>query len=101
MVSCAFGSGCGPLNSACGPCSASLHTPFAAGGDPTAGLAALKEQLKKALADTETQEAAMNESLLPQTVEEAEDLEKRLQGVLDELKARKAELKKRASEKKK
>lgn len=43
----------------------------------------------------------MNESLLPQTVEEAEDLEKRLQGVLDELKARKAELKKRASEKKK
>ena len=101
LPSCAFGSGCGPLNTACGPCSASFQTPFAGGGDPAAGLAALKEQLKKALADTETQEAAMNESLLPQTVEEAEDLEKRLQGVLDELKARKAELKKRASEKKK
>jgi tripartite-type tricarboxylate transporter receptor subunit TctC len=101
VVSCAFGSGCGPLNSVCGPCSASFQTAFAGGGDPAAGLATLKEQLKKALADTETQEAAMNESLLPQTVEEAEDLEKRLQGVLDELKARKAELKKRASEKKK
>jgi hypothetical protein len=67
--------------------------------DPTAGLAALKEQLKQAMANVETQEAALNDSLLPQTVAEVDDLTTRLQGAMDELKARKIELQKRDAKK--
>ena len=71
-----------------------MFDPTIVEGDPAAGLAALKEQLKQAVTNVETQEAALNESLLPQTVAEAEDLEKRLTAALEEVKARKAQLQK-------
>jgi len=114
---CAIPSNCGGVLSACGaftvcPGGSCGQVPsICAGGsiipdptivenpDPTAGLAALKEQLKQAMANVETQEAALNDSLLPQTVAEVDDLTTRLQGALDELKARKAELQKRDAKK--
>ncbi len=57
-------------------------------------LSALKEQLKEQLAQVERQEAATEQGLLPQTVEEVDTLTKKLQEALDELKARRAELSK-------
>ena len=54
----------------------------------------LKEQLKLALDQAEKQQAAEAESQTPQTVADVEMLEKKLGEALDELRARKAELKK-------
>lgn len=54
----------------------------------------LKEQLKLALDQAEKQQAAETQSLTPQTVADVEMLEKKLGEALDELRARKAELKK-------
>jgi len=97
---CAGGS-CGALRSICAFASQPVFDPtIYENPDPTAGLATLKEQLKQAMANVETQEAALNDSLLPQTVAEAEDLETRLQGALDALKARKADLQKSEAKKK-
>ena len=96
---CAGGS-CGPVASICAAGSLPTDPTIVENPDPTAGLAALKEQLKQAMANVETQEAALNESLLPQTVAEVEDLEKRLQGALEALKARKADLQKSEAKKK-
>ena len=45
------------------------------------------EQRKQALANLEKQEQAVNESLKPQTVAEADELHQKLQGALEELKA--------------
>ena len=64
-------------------------------GDPVqqvAALSALKEQLKQQLAEVEKQEQATDESLRPQTVAEADDLQQKLQAALEELKARRKEL---------
>lgn len=95
LSQCGAATPCGALPSLCGPCSAgTVFDPTIVEGDPAAGLAALKEQLKQAVTNVETQEAALNESLLPQTVAEAEDLEKRLTAALEEVKARKAQLQK-------
>jgi hypothetical protein len=55
---------------------------------------ALKEQLKAALEAAETQEKAMQDSLKPQTTAEVDMLEKKLTEALEDLHARKAELKK-------
>jgi len=96
------GGSCAPIRSICtfGTQPTIFDPTIYENPDPTAGLATLKEQLKQAMANVETQEAALNDSLLPQTVAEAEDLETRLQGALDALKARKADLQKSEAKKK-
>jgi hypothetical protein len=69
---------------------------FAAGGDVNLQtLGALKAQLREALRATETAEKTLAEQMSPQSVEEVEALEKKLQGALEELKARKAQLRDR------
>ena len=55
----------------------------------------LKEQLKQALELAERQEAGQAEALKPQTVADAEMLEKKLGEALEELRTRKAELQKK------
>jgi hypothetical protein len=57
-----------------------------------AALEALKEQLKRQIAEIEKQEAAIEECLLPRTVEEIDMLARKLHVALEELKVRKAEL---------
>lgn len=52
----------------------------------------LKEQLKQQLAALEEQEKANEESMKPQSLAEVDDLQQKLQGAMDELKARRAEL---------
>jgi hypothetical protein len=98
LTPCAGGS-CGAVPSICAGGSIIPDPTIVENPDPAAGLAALKEQLKQAMANVETQEAALNDSLLPQTVAEVDDLTTRLQGAMDELKARKAELQKRDAKK--
>lgn len=49
------------------------------------GLAALKEQLGTALAEVEAQEKVAEEALRPRTREEAENLEEKLKGALEEV----------------
>lgn len=95
---CAGGS-CGAVPSICAGGSIIPDPTIVENPDPTAGLAALKEQLKQAMANVETQEAALNDSLLPQTVAEVDDLTTRLQGALEALKARKADLQKSEAKK--
>jgi DNA anti-recombination protein RmuC len=70
-------------------------TCVALGEDPVVvsqQLAILKAQLKAALADVESQERIVNESLEPQTVEQVEELERELEKALDELARRRDEL---------
>lgn len=55
-------------------------------------LAALKDQLKKQLAEVEKQETAVEDSLRPQTVEDVDMLMKKFDEAILELKARRAEL---------
>jgi len=64
-----------------------------------ANLAALKEQLKQQLAAVEEHEKAVGESLKPQSVSEVDDLHAKLQGAMDELKTRRAELEKQEKSK--
>jgi hypothetical protein len=64
-----------------------------------ASLAALKEQLRQHLAAVEEQEKTVGESLKPQTIAEVDDLQAKLQGAMDELKARRAELDKQEKSK--
>jgi hypothetical protein len=52
----------------------------------------LKEQLKQQLAAVEKQHGAAEESLRPQTVAQVDDLQKKLEAALEELKARRTEL---------
>jgi hypothetical protein len=58
------------------------------------GLAALKQQLQQALARVEEQEKALAEPQLPRTFAEAEELEAKLRGALEELRQHKEKLKK-------
>ena len=60
--------------------------------DRLAGLSALKEQLKRQVADLEKQQNATEESLRPQTVAQVDDLQRKLEAALEELKARRVEL---------
>lgn len=65
------------------------------GGDPAAlsqQLAAVKVQLQKALAEIETEQAAVDASLQPQTVAQVEELQGKMREALAELERRKAEL---------
>jgi hypothetical protein len=57
-----------------------------------AALSILKEQLKQQLAEVEKEQAAVEESLLPQTVEQVDDLSKKLTEALQELKVLKQKL---------
>ena len=58
----------------------------------SANLAALKAQLKQQLAVIEEHEKATNESMRPQTVAEVDELQKKMQAAMEELKARRTEL---------
>jgi hypothetical protein len=64
-----------------------------------ASLSALKEQLKQQLADVEKQQQATEDSLRPNTVAQVDELQKKLQDALEELKARRAELELQEKEK--
>lgn len=57
--------------------------------------AAIKEQLKQALAEVEREEKAAEEKLRPQTVAEVDSLQKRLREALSDLDKRKQELEKK------
>jgi hypothetical protein len=57
-----------------------------------AALSTLKEQLKQQLAEVEKEQAAVEESLLPQTVEQVDELSKKLTEALQELKVLKQKL---------
>lgn len=80
----------------CGPQS---HLPLArvaqAPEDRLAGLSALKEQLKQQLAEVEQQHSAAEEGLRPQTIAQVDELQKKLESALEELKARRTELEQR------
>jgi hypothetical protein len=100
--------GCSVL-SACTPCGSAISqlTPPCSIAGPGPGpegtlsaLTALKERLKQHLAEIEKQEKAAEESLRPQTVAEVDDLQKKLQDAMEELKQRRAELAKAESAKK-
>jgi hypothetical protein len=60
----------------------------------------LKAQLQQALARVEAQEKMQDESLQPQTVEQVDELEKKLTDALSELKAHREAIKKRDAGKK-
>ena len=66
-----------------------------AAGDPRAaleGLVLLKQQLLHALAQVEEQEKALEDACRPQSLEEAEELERHLRGALEELEEHKRNL---------
>ena len=63
------------------------------------GLGTLKEQLKRQLAAIEKQEQAAEEALKPQTVSQVDQLMKKLQEAMDELKTRRAELARKEEQK--
>jgi hypothetical protein len=70
-----------------------LTSLFGRGGavNPQA-LAALKAQLREALRAVDSAEQLLAERMSPQSVEEVEALEKKLQDALEELRARKEQL---------
>jgi sialic acid synthase SpsE len=59
------------------------------------GLATLKAQLQQALAQVEQAEKTAADAAKPQTLQEVDELEKKLTDALSELKARREELKKK------
>lgn len=87
----------------CSGCSIVTCEPFASRGPVEAiaaqpeTLAQLKEQLKQALERVEEQERALDESMMPQTVDEVDQLEAKLQAALEELRARRETLQQRAA----
>lgn len=72
-----------------------VTTLVAASGGGSVSLGQLKAQLQQALADVEARERAQ-EAGLPRTVEEADDLERRLEGALEELRDHRKTLQKGA-----
>jgi hypothetical protein len=94
---CSVCSGQGSCGASCGPtCGHPTLIELAgvtqAPEDRLTGLAALKEQLKRQLADVEKQHSATEESLRPQTVAQVDQLQSKLEAALEELKARRTEL---------
>lgn len=68
------------------------------GGDPAAmveQLAAMKAQLREAIAQIENQEKVVDELAQPQSIAEIEELQAKLKDALNELEHRKSELKKK------
>ena len=93
---CTLNVTCGPNSCGaftCGGCTESASVLFGRGGadDPQA-LAALKAQLREALRAVENAEQQLAERMSSQSVEEVEALEKKLQDGLEELRARKEQL---------
>jgi hypothetical protein len=87
---CIGATNCGgcTLNVTCG-----ASVLFGAGGDVDPQvLVTLKAQLREALRAVESAEQLLAERMSPQSVDEVEALEQRLQGALEELKARKEQL---------
>ena len=81
---------CGPLSPL--PCGASMGPAV----DPMEGLTALRGQLEQALAQVQQQEKAAAEAMAPQTVEQVDLLQGKLQEALDALKERRSELEQQA-----
>lgn len=81
---------------ACPTLSLTLTPAFGAAQVGAESLALLKQQLKQALSEIEAQERAAREPVLPRTLDEADDLERRLQGALKELQDHKKTLQKPA-----
>lgn len=82
-------------NITCGDCTWEGTKAKDAGTSSAASFAALsilKEQLKQQLAEVEKEQAAVEESLLPQTVEQVDELSKKLTEALQELKVLKQKL---------
>ena len=88
--------GCGPVSFIqCGPtifCDGSID-PTVASGDPAHQLQQLKTSLREALERVEAQEKDLAASQRPQTLAEANQLEKKLQSAIEELHQQKKELK--------
>jgi DNA-binding transcriptional MerR regulator len=63
--------------------------------DSLAALSTLKEQLKQQLSEVEREQAALEKSMAPQTIEEVDMLTDKLNDALKELKARRVELAKK------
>ena len=64
-------------------------------GDTAEDLAALKAQLTQALSEVERAEEVLAESMRPQSIDEIETLEHKLEDALSELKQRKEQLQER------
>jgi hypothetical protein len=69
--------------------------------DAVSALSALKEQLRQQLDEVERQEKAIEESLRPQTVAEVDNLQKKLQDAMEELRKLRPELEKAEAKKEK
>lgn len=100
---CTGASGCNLCSTACTVCTDLTCGGFASKG-PLEGIAAqpealaqLKEQLRQAMAQVEEQERALDESMLPQTIDEVDQLEAKLQAALEELRARRETLQQRGA----
>jgi hypothetical protein len=96
---CTLNVTCGPNSCGsftCGGCTDSASVLFGRGGavDPQA-LATLKAQLREVLGAVENAEQVLSERMSPQSIKEVEALEEKLQGALEELKARKEQLRRR------
>jgi len=61
-------------------------------------LAILRDELRQALAQVEAQERVQSEAMRPQTLDEATALEEKLEGALEEVRARKEELREGAED---
>jgi hypothetical protein len=96
QFTCIGATNCGgcTLNVTCGGGPSLLFGGGAGDVDPQA-LATLKAQLREALRAVESAEETLAERMSPQSIEEVEALEQKLQGALEELKARKEQLRDR------
>jgi hypothetical protein len=83
------------LNVTCGGGPSLLFGEGGAGDVDPHALATLKAQLQQALRQVESAEQRLADQMSPQSIEEVEALEQKLQGALDELKARKEQLRDR------
>lgn len=87
----------GHPHSHCGPCGSVISCPL-----PTIhhleDLVILKRDLQVALAQVEAAEAVAREQMKPQSVEEAELLERRLSGALEEVRRQKETLRRPSAE---
>ena len=77
------------------PCAFSLMATDAPGAIESSSLPALKEQLKQALAELEQVESVLAQQEKPKTVEDIDQLEKKLLEGVEELRAMKREMQER------
>jgi hypothetical protein len=102
-VICGGASVCGgcTLNITCGPCTggytnchpavSDLSRQGCAGSGPHE-LRVLRGELERALQEVEAHEQALDEQLRPKTVEQVDELQRQLEGALEDLRRRRAEL---------